>query len=113
MVIPKEVLVERIKYLRDKQRFYEGFATVLTVLYGVGIGLATTTYKLATFSIALALALYATYRHRVIESEVSILWREVMRDPKPERFSIPLAVALAGIPLVVIAVLQMLGIMPK
>jgi len=36
-----------------------------------------------------------------------------MRDPKPEGLSIPLAVALAGIPLLITAILQLLGIIPK
>ena len=36
-----------------------------------------------------------------------------MRDPKPERLSIPLAVALAGIPLLIISILQLLGIIPR
>ena len=113
MPVTKEVLIERVRYLRDKQRFYEGFAAVLAVLYGLGISVASITYRVITFAIALGLALYATYRHRLIELEVSDIWREVMKDPKPERFSIPLAVALAGIPLLIISILQLIGIIPK
>lgn len=93
--------------MRDKQRFYEGFAAVLAILYGLGITIASTTYRVMTFAIALGLALYATYRHRLIELEVSGIWREVIKDPKPKRFSIPLAVALAGISLLLIAILQL------
>ncbi len=113
MPVTKEVLIERVRYLRDKQRFYEGFAAVLVALYGLGIGISTTTYRVTTFAIALGLALYATYRHRVIELEVSKLWGDILRDPKPEKLSIPLAVALAGIPLLIISILQLLGIIPK
>ncbi len=35
-----------------------------------------------------------------------------MRDPKPERLSLPLFAFLAGIPLAIVLILQILGVIP-
>ncbi len=69
-------------------------------------------YRVITFGIAMELAIYAAYRHRAVEEELSKLWAETMRDPKPERLSLPLVAAICGIPLLVVSILQLLGIIP-
>jgi len=65
-----------------------------------------------TFGIAMVLAIYASHRHRIVEEELGELWAETVKDPKSERLSIPLIAAICGTPLLVIAILQLLGIIP-
>ncbi len=48
-----EKLLERIRFLRDKQRFYEGFAAIVFGLYGLGVSLKDPIYRVITFGIAM------------------------------------------------------------
>ena len=90
MPVTKEVLIERVRYLRDVQRSLEG-----AVKEAVAIVVATPIlniflrYPLAFLTIAVAATLftsYALYSIFKIQVEVKSIWEELMRkDPIYER----------------------------
>ncbi len=112
MPIEREVVLERIRFLRDKQRFYEGFTAIVFGLYGLSLTVGEAIYKALSIYLAIALSIYAWRKHNKVEKELVELWREAMRDPKPEKLSLPLFALIVGIPLAIVVILQLLGIVP-
>jgi len=110
--VGREVLLKRIEFLRDKQRFYEGFAAIVFGLYGLSVSLRDPVPRIVVLFTAFLLGILASYRHRCVEKELSELWAETMKDPKPEKLSLPLIATICGVPLLIATLLQFLGIVP-
>ncbi len=68
-----EKLFERIKFLRDRQRFYEGFTAIVFGLYGLSITVSDVVYKVLSLYLAMVLSVYAWYKHNKVEKEVAEL----------------------------------------
>jgi len=111
MPIEKEVLLERIRYLRDLQRFYEGLTAVLSgfVLYAMSnLGLQT-----LIVSSAVVIASYIIrIKHRRIREEIEELWDEVMRRDPRNSIDIPLIGIIIGVAGIIVGILYLLGIIP-
>jgi len=96
MPVTKEVLIERTKFLRDKQRFYEGVGLSVIGLSGAALSISEYYGRLALLSLGFILGLLSFIGHIIVEKELSSLWVDIMKDPKPNYLSVPL-IALIGV----------------
>ena len=77
MPIEREVVLERIRFLRDKQRFYEGFASASFVASLLLVKVSWVVGAILAMIIAVAMVGWI-----YIELVIRELWVEVLKDPK-------------------------------
>jgi len=86
MPVTRDVLIERVKYLRDLQRSLEG-GIKECIAIAVASPIINTFIKVPQAFLAISLAVTAVIASLLlvlikVQREISIRWREVMKDPE-------------------------------